>query len=119
MAAVTLHGQHRMKERCGLSKKSTRRLAEIAFTEGITHKEATGKLCKLFNNIYLQYKTADNIRIHGRYVFIFQGSILITVYQLEKRYYAMVDKIIEHRKSQPQPGVTADNHDQVSVQALQ
>lgn len=56
---VTKHAKQRMKERCGLNKKSTDRMAEIAYQNGLQHKELSGNLKKWVDGLYLYKQTAN------------------------------------------------------------
>ena len=44
MVRVSKHASRRLKERCGLNKKSVQRMADIAFTNGMKQEDATGQL---------------------------------------------------------------------------
>jgi len=61
---VTKHAGKRMKERCGLNKKSVDRIAEKAFEEGIPHNKTKGRLNKWISSLYFKNKKANNIRIY-------------------------------------------------------
>ena len=79
---VSKHAEKRMKERMGLVKKSTHRIAEKAFNQGTTHKESKGSLHRYITDLYLRYRSANNIRIYGKYIFIFSSEKLVTVMHL-------------------------------------
>lgn len=79
---VSKHAKKRMKERCGLNKKSVDRIAEKAFKEGITHGQTKGRLNKWMTKLYFANKTANNIRLYGDKAYIFCNEILVTVIQI-------------------------------------
>ena len=41
---ITDHAYQRMKERCGWNKKAGARMADLAFSHGIEHRNTKGKL---------------------------------------------------------------------------
>lgn len=82
MVKVSAHAEKRLKERCGLNKKSIQRIAEKAYTEGVKHSHTKGQLNKWVTELYFYNKTANNIRLYGDKAYIFTGSFLITVIQI-------------------------------------
>lgn len=79
---ITKHAQKRLKERCGLNKKASERLAKLAYEHGIKHNETTGNLRKWVDSQYFYNETANNIRLYGDKAFIFSDYKLITVLQI-------------------------------------
>lgn len=79
---ITDHAFDRGKDRLGLNKDSFQKLSEKAFTSGIKHSDTKGSLNKYISKVWFKYRVADNIRIYGEYLFLFQKNILITVYLL-------------------------------------
>lgn len=94
---VTQHGKKRLKERVGLNKKSAEKNADKAFQEGIKHSEVSGSLRKYFDALYLQNRSANNIRIYGEKVYLFGGNKLITVLNLPNKYKSTVAKIRKNK----------------------
>lgn len=83
MVAVTTHAKRRLKERCGINKKSALKMAERAFTKGIAFENASTELKKYISRVYLCHgKMCNNIRIYGNMVYIFDNRTLITVYPI-------------------------------------
>lgn len=82
MVIVSKHAKKRLKERCGLNKRSIQRIADKAFTDGVRHSDTRGRLNKWITSLYFYNKTADNIRLYGDKVYIFAGNILVTVIQI-------------------------------------
>ena len=46
MVTVSKHAVRRLKEHCGLNKRSAQRMADKAFTDGIRHTDTRGRLNK-------------------------------------------------------------------------
>ena len=46
MVTVSKHAVRRLKEQCGLNKRSAQRMADKAFTDGIRHSDTRGRLNK-------------------------------------------------------------------------
>lgn len=82
MVRASRHARQRMKERCGLPRKSVDRITERAFNQGITHQETSGSLRKWVDELYLSHETANNIRLYGDKVYLFAEGTLITVIQI-------------------------------------
>lgn len=85
MVRVSKHASRRLKERCGLNKKSVQRMADIAFTNGMKQEDATGQLNRWMASLYCANMDANNIRIYGNYVYIFCGITLVTVLHVPHR----------------------------------
>lgn len=79
---ITQHAYDRSKERLGFDRPATDKMALKAFTDGVAHGQAKGRLKRYFDKLYLEYKNANNVRVYGENIFLFSGSTLITVYQL-------------------------------------
>lgn len=99
MVNVSAHGNKRMRNRCGVPKKSVGKLAMEAFELGIKHNETTGSLNRYITAQYFYNQSANNIRIYKNKVFIFAGSRLITVLNLPPRYQTSVMNCIKKRGS--------------------
>lgn len=79
---ITEHAYERSKERLGFDRTVTDKIAHKAFNDGINHGQAKGRLGKYFDKLYFEYKTANNIRVYGENIFLFNKTTLLTVYQL-------------------------------------
>lgn len=90
---ITRHATARLRERLGIPKTAVERNAAKALTKGITVAETTGRLRQYLDYLYLCQHKANNVRIHTRYVYIFQDERLITVFPLPQVYRKAVDKI--------------------------
>lgn len=58
------------------------RIVNRVLEEGLTHKDAKGKVKRYFTELYLRQERANNIRIYGKDVYIFRYETLITVIHL-------------------------------------
>lgn len=94
---VTHHAESRTKRMVSSKKKATE-IAEEAFDFGVRHEETTGRLRKYLSGLYLQEKTANNIRIHHQKVFLFNSNVLITILNLPQSLNGSVEAIKRKRK---------------------
>lgn len=97
-ACVTKHSAKRIRQRLGLNKKSVEKQAQKALDYGVSHKEATGKLCQYMNGVFLTNYRPTNMRVYNRTLYLFREDKLITVLPLPNRYWAQADKL-QQRKS--------------------
>lgn len=95
---ISRHAKKRMKERCGLNKKASERLAYIAYTKGLTHSELCGRLKRYVDYLYFREEKANAIRIYGNEVYIFQGNVLITVFDLPNRYLKSAQQLSRRKQ---------------------
>lgn len=93
---ITKHAEARIKERCGLGKKTNQRMVEKVFNEGVTHSQTKGRLNKWVTSLYFNNESANNIRLYGDKAYIFCGETLVTVIQiphdLMKNFKKMIRK---------------------------
>lgn len=82
MVQITKHSEKRSKERCGLNKNSTNRMAIKAFEKGVCHSETSGNLRRWMDKLYLSHKAANNTKLYGDKAYLFKGNMLITVIQI-------------------------------------
>lgn len=94
---VTNHAKQRAKERCGINKKSTERIANKALENGIKHYECNGCLKKWVDKQYLSYGKANNIRLYGNNAYLFHNEILITILQIPNNLIKNVKQIKERK----------------------
>lgn len=98
MATLTIHGGKRSKERCGLGKSASSRMADRALDQGLRHSEVAGSLRRFLDGLYLAHRNADNMRIWNKKVYLFTQSLLITIIDVPARYHKTIDKINEARE---------------------
>ena len=79
---VTKHAKQRIKQRCGVSEKSSLRIAKIAYENGLRHSDLTGNLKKYVDGLYFKNKNANQMRLYGDKVYVFHNEKLITVLQI-------------------------------------
>jgi len=79
---ITRHARKRFKERLGLPKRCCKKQANKAYNDGFKHSQANGRAKKYIDGLYLKYRKANNIRIYNESIYIFVGSLLITVFSL-------------------------------------
>jgi len=95
---VTEHAEDRIRERCGLPKKAVEKNATLALEVGLKHSEATGRLKKYFDYLFLSHRVGANIRIYHNHVYIFtRDSKLVTVLPLPNHHKKAVQKILKRR----------------------
>ena len=91
---ITKHAEKRMKERCRFNKKSQERMANKAFSEGITHAQTKGRLNKWITSLYFSNKNASNIRVYGDMAYIFCAETLVTVIPVPTNLKSDLKKMI-------------------------
>lgn len=96
-AIVTNHAKQRTKDRLGVSKKVANKIAGKALEHGVTHALAKGKLKSYLDKLYLSHKSANNLRVYNRKVYLFDKNILITVLNLPNNLINAADKL-QHQK---------------------
>jgi hypothetical protein len=89
---ITDHANKRVKERVGLPKKAIKKYAQAAFDKGIRHSSAKGRLKRWLDSLYLERKKANNLRVLGRHVYVFNNNALITVLHLPHRMEGALSK---------------------------
>lgn len=90
---VSKHAEKRIRQRLGVNKKSTEKAAERALQFGVTHAEAKGKLCKHLDGIFLLSYNPSNMRVYNHSVYLFNGTKLITVLPLPRKFWPYADKL--------------------------
>ena len=98
MATLTIHGGKRSKERCGLGKSASSRMADRALEQGLRHSEVAGSLRRFLDSLYLSHCNATNMRIWNKKVYLFRQNVLITIIDVPARYHKTIDKINEARQ---------------------
>jgi hypothetical protein len=87
MAILTDHSIDRAKQRLNIKPKPFLKMAERALKEGICHNQTSGKLNSYLSSLYFYNKSANNLRIYGKFVYIFHSETLITVIHLPKVFF--------------------------------
>lgn len=92
---LTDHSKDRLSKRLGLSKRCHKKDAEKAFEYGLKHEETKGALRKYLNWLFLQHRTANNMRIFNQHVYIFIDNKLITVITLPHQYAETANRLLK------------------------
>lgn len=92
-ARITKHAGQRIRERVGLPKQAVNKNAERALENGVGHKDVSGSISRYADKLYLQYRTANNIRFYGNQVYLFHNNVLITVIPLPQKYRKVMESI--------------------------
>lgn len=79
---TTIHGGKRVRKRIGIKKKAVDKMRDAAFSKGLTHAQAAGRLSRYFDKLFLEHVVSNNIRMYANYVWIFAGETLITVFPI-------------------------------------
>lgn len=96
MVAITTHAQRRLKERAGMNKNTARKVAERAYCTGISFDNASSDIRQYISKVYMSHdKIANNIRIYGNIVYIFDNRTLITVFQMPQELVKQIEDYAE------------------------
>lgn len=99
LTIITKHSKKRCKERLGLSKGDTNKMAEKAIEFGINYRDTSGSLRRYMSYLYESHnKEANNIILYNREVYIFNNKKLITIFHVPNQYYSTCDKIQKRKK---------------------
>ncbi len=86
---VSKHAYERMRSRCGWNKSAATKMANLAYEEGIRHKETSGALFNFIASKTSAYMIKGNFfKIYGEMIYCFHHVIeedkviLLTVYLL-------------------------------------
>lgn len=96
--SITHHANKRLKSRAGLRGEEGKKVADRALRRGITHAEARGGLNRYMSALYLRHRNANNIRVYGRFVYIFKHKRLITVMHLPEEFWPVADEIMRDKR---------------------
>ncbi len=106
---VTKHANKRIRERCGINRKSCERVAKLALERGVPHNRTKGRLNKWVTKVYFKNEKANNIRIYGDKAYIFSDETLITVIQIPQEITKdLKSMIIPEDTSQGQKKIEED-----------
>ena len=97
-ANVTKHAAKRMKERAGIPKKALKRNAELALECGYKHSQVKGGLKRWMDGIFLGNRRANNMRVYGNKLYIFNNSTLITVFNIPTRFANHISNYVKESR---------------------
>lgn len=83
---MTTHASARMRERMGVPKRAVAKLAETALSEGKRHSDFAGSIRRYLDGVFLQHRSATNMRVYAQHLFIFDGETLITAWMLPPKF---------------------------------
>ena len=86
MAHVTKHGSGRVRERMGVPKRAVEKMAMDALAKGKRHSDFSGSMRRYLDGVFLQYGTANNMRVFSQHLFLFRDDTLITAWALPSKY---------------------------------
>lgn len=93
---VTRHASMRMKQRLGLNKKASERIAYRAFERGFDGSNITGMM-PVFLMETLNYEQESKKILYGENIYIFgreeDNFALITVYRMDMHYRELVEQM--------------------------
>ena len=90
---ATNHAYMRAKKRLRWRKEVLDKMMIVAFDTGIQHRETKGRLRNYLDKLWLDYKTCNNLRIHGEVIYFFRGKLLITLYRIDNRFLNHLRKL--------------------------
>lgn len=90
---VKNHAKDRIHERMGLPKSISEKIAQKALEQGLKHSDTVGNLRRYLDYIYFSHENANGMRIYNNKLFIFHGSVLITVMDLPSKYFKTIESI--------------------------
>lgn len=102
---ITEHAFLRARERLGLSRKATERMALRAFEAGLVHADTAGGLRLYLDVVFHSHGKADNLRVHGEAIWVFCGQALLTVLHLPREFRATAHATRRARHSVPEKEV--------------
>lgn len=80
-AIITDHAWGRIEERVGMKRAAAQSLANHALKRGIRHVDTHGSLRQYLDGIWSVNRTANNIRVHGEFIYIFDKNVLVTMWR--------------------------------------
>lgn len=84
---ITHHAYKRAKQRIGWRRQTVNRMADRAFTAGISKDQVKAKLRRYLDMLSHMGGDERTIKIYGHFIFIFCDNRLITVLDLPKIYF--------------------------------
>ena len=97
---ITDHAEDRFRERVGLPKRLVTKNAKKALELGVTHADATGRLKRYFDHLYMVEQQANNVRIYCGTVYVFSFDTLITVFPVPPELRKCAAKAQQKKKQQ-------------------
>ena len=80
---ITKHAYKKAKQRMRWNSHVVEKMATIALKNGKKHEDCRSFLLKHLDKLSETHNfVANNMRIYGQDIFLFKGTILITIYRL-------------------------------------
>lgn len=94
---VSRHAKNRIKERVGVPKASSDRLAQIVLERGVERRQTRGRLNKWLTAKYYSSPKFEETQIYayGDKAYIFAGDTLVTVIQIPQNIVKDIKKMIK------------------------
>ena len=89
---ATQHAYSMAKDRLGWKRSTLDRMMPRAFSEGMTHCEARGRLRRFLDRKWQLHRSCNNVRIYGENVLFFSGTTLVTLYRLDNQLIKNIKK---------------------------
>jgi len=91
---ITKHAEQRIRKRFGINKRAVDSHAAKAFKYGTHWKNCRGALRNYMEKtIDKQEGAANNAKVYNQYVYLFRGTMLITILQLPRRHHEAARQI--------------------------
>ena len=94
---ITEHARMRLKDRCGIDRINFIPMAKTALENGITRKECYGQLREYLDVLSSRHRKGNCIRLFGEYIFVFRGSLLITVFTIPNYLKDIVNSLFDQK----------------------
>jgi hypothetical protein len=88
---ATRHAYKRAKERLSWKPKTLDRMLHKIHAEGVSRREAKGKLKKYMLQQRVKYKNKTYAKVYGEVIYFFYRHQLITMYRLDNEYIKYVE----------------------------
>lgn len=82
----TEHAIARAKERLGWKEATLRRMLPKVAEAGVPVAATRGKLRRYLDGQQWLHHKGNATRIHGHHIYVIQGEVLITIYELPKEF---------------------------------
>lgn len=83
---VTDHAELRVRKRMGLPRKAVEKMAQTALERGVRHHQYAGSFRRYLDGVFLKERTANNMRVHANYLFLFDEGDLITCWAIPAEF---------------------------------
>lgn len=79
---ISEHAKKRSKSRANFKGNNLLHMAKKAYFKGLGFTNARGKILEFIKQKYHTEYRANNIKVYGRFVYIFRNNVLLTVIDL-------------------------------------